>query len=218
MARIGNFRQEIAAFVNENLSPAARQKMMARKAQEVIDKTAASNEAALGRKVPYDHFVDGREGAPLESINPNGGVIAVRFHLVGDVLKWIGEQLETHSPVRSGRYKKSHILLADGVEVDPDGDLAPAEEFLFVSPLPYARKIERGLSKQAPDGVYDVVADMARRRYGNMAMIKFTYRSVLLPYVGLGGKKGGKTASRAKRAANSMERETRYPAIQVNPR
>jgi hypothetical protein len=218
MARIGNFRQEIAAFVNENLSPAARQKMMARKAQEVIAQTAARNETALGRKVTYDQFVDGKEGAPLESINPNGGVVALRFHLIGNLLEWIGQQLELHSPVRSGRYKKSHMLLADGVEVDPAGDVPPAEEYLFVSIVPYARKIERGRSKQAPDGVYDVVADMAKRRFGNMAMIKFTYRSVLLPYVGLGGKKGGKTASRAKRSANSLERETRYPAIQINPR
>jgi hypothetical protein len=218
MARIGNFRQDVQAFVNENLSPRARQLLMAEKAREVLSKAKADNKQAVGREVPYDQFVDGREGAPLESINPKGGVIAFRFHLIGDVLKYIGEQLEMHSPVLTGRYKRSHILLADGVEVDPDAEFPPAETYAFVNTTPYARKIERGLSKQAADGVYEVVADLARRRYGNMATIKFTYRSVILPYVALGGKRGGRAASAAQRSAHSMETGSRVPAIVVNPR
>jgi hypothetical protein len=218
MARIGNFRQDVQAFVNENLSPRARQMLMAEKAREVLAKAKAENKQAVGREVPYDQFVDGREGAPLDSINPNGGVIAFRFHLIGDVLEWIGEQLVLNSPVLTGAYRNSHIMLADGVEIDPDGEIPPAEEYLFVSTVPYARKIERGQSYQAPDGVYDVVADMAKRRFGNIANIKFTYRSLLLPYIALGGKKGGKTAPAAKRSAHHIETETRYPAIVVNPR
>jgi hypothetical protein len=53
-----------------------------------------------------------------------------------------------------------------------------AREWVFVSVAPYARRIERGWSRQAPDGVYQAVAALARRRFGSLAMVQFTYRGV----------------------------------------
>jgi hypothetical protein len=54
-----------------------------------------------------------------------------------------------------------------------------AEEYTFINTVPYARKIERGSSRQAPDGVYQAVANLARRKFTKLAKITFSYRTVL---------------------------------------
>jgi hypothetical protein len=122
--------------------------------------------------------VDGRKGAALESVKPDG-IIVTEFSLIDDVLEWIGDMLVKGSPVKTGRYSESHILFADGVEVEPGAALPEAEEYVYLNVQPYARKIERGLSPQAPDGVYEGVAAMARSRFSNIARIRFTFRAYL---------------------------------------
>jgi hypothetical protein len=70
-------------------------------------------------------------------------------------------------------------LLADGAEVDPSGaNVPPADEYVFINTVPYARRIERGSSSQAPDGVYQAVAMLARGRFGNIARITYSFRTV----------------------------------------
>ena len=218
MARLGNFRKDIELLVSDKLSPQARQRTVANYARKVLAETQSANRRALGRDTEYEQAVDGRKGATLESVNPDHGTIVFSFDLGQGVLEWIGEQLVLNSPVLTGKYRASHVMLADGVEIDLGAPIPPAEEYIFVNTVPYARKIERGLSDQAPEGVFEVIADMAKRRFGNIADVKFTYRSILLPYIALGGKKGGKMASPAKRSAHSMETETRNPAISVRIR
>jgi len=120
--------------------------------------------------------VDGRREAAPESVRPDG-VIVFEFELVLEALSWIARELRQYSPTRSGHYAGSHILLADGIEVDA-GNPPPAHSYEFVPTVLYAGKIERGLSSQAPDGVYQVVAALAARRFGNQARVDFTYASV----------------------------------------
>ena len=111
------------------------------------------------------------------SVKPDGGVIVADFDIVSEVLIWIDDQLKRHSPVKTGRYVQSHIVLLDGVEAEPTVTAA-FDEAVFVNNQPYARKIERGLSSQEPDGVYEAVAALARRRFGNIARVTFSFRSV----------------------------------------
>ena len=92
------------------------------------------------------------------------------------MLRWINQQLVTHSPVLTGRYAKSHAWYADGQPFDID-DVPQAREYSVLSLVPYARKIERGESRQAPDGVYEVVAALANQRFGKIGHIGFGYRS-----------------------------------------
>jgi len=205
MARLGVFSKDIRLFANENLSVEARQKLVANAARGILARAQEDNVKALGRNVDHETFVDGRKGAPLESVNVERGKIVFEFDLFEPALAWIGEQLVLASPVLTGSYQRSHILLADGVEVDPDGDIPAAETYTFVNPLPYARKIERGLSDQTPDGVYEEVAKAASGRFGNIVRIRFTYRSLLVPM-------------ERSRAARAAERDSRSPAIVVTPR
>jgi hypothetical protein len=148
------------------------------------------NRVALGREPRSTTFVDGRRNAPLRSVRPDG-MIHVEFELLLDVLIFIGRTLEQFSPVKSGRYRKSHHLFADGVEMNIDTpalqpQLMAASEFVFVNSVPYARKIERGMSSSAPNGVYQATATLARRRFGNIARITFSFRSL---FGGTGGAK-----------------------------
>jgi len=221
MARILNFRREFGVVLSNALSVEKRQQIAAAQATRILNNALAANKDATGRDSPYRQFVDGRENAPLDSVNPDHGLIAFQFDLIKPLLAWIGEQLVLHSPWGDPpiHYAQNHIMLADGVEVIPETeDIPAANEYFFINLVPYARKIERGESSQAPDGVYDVVADMAQRRFGNIAKVGFTYRSLMGPYVPLGGRSGGKKASAALRAANKAEHDSRNPAIYVLPR
>jgi hypothetical protein len=171
--------RDIAFLLSEELSPAAQSASLAAFAEEQRDDALSANTTALGSAPPYDTFVDGARSSHLEGVRPNG-VIVFEFELFVNMMGWIDLQLITHSPVRSGRYRRSHVLFADGVEVDQSGNapLPDAREFVYLNMVPYARLIERGLSKQAPDGVYQGIALMAARRFGNLAAFKFEYRRV----------------------------------------
>lgn len=209
--------RDIVAFVKEGLSPQAEAQARGAIARGILAEAQEQNRKAIGVVPHHETFVDGRRDAPLESVNPDG-IIVFEFNLLLDIFAWVGEQLVLHSPVLSGRYRNSHLFLADGVPIDPGGAVPPAEEYVFVNSTVYARKIERGDSDQAPDGVYEGVAALAAERFGNMARVRFTYRSLLSPYVALGGRKGGKTASPEKRAAHNRETASRQPAIIIVPR
>lgn len=167
------------ALALADLSAPLQSKAIADYAETAIEEAKQINQAALGKVPPYKTYVDGRLDAPLESVRPNG-VIFTEFELVIDVLRYIGEQLVLNSPVETGRYRRSHILLADGVEIDPAAQLTQiADEYVFINSQPYARKIERGESPEAPDGVYQATATLARRRFGNVARISFSYRDLI---------------------------------------
>lgn len=176
--KIDPIDRDIQVMLADDLSPQARSKALAEFADTQIDGAAEAARQAIGTTPRYTVTVDGRQGAPLESVKPDG-VIVAEFELLTDVLSWIGEQLVLHSPVSSGRYQDSHVLMADGVAIEPGLKIPPAEEYVFVNVQPYARKIERGMSSQAPDGVYQAVATLAARRFNNVAKISFNYRTPL---------------------------------------
>ena len=135
--------RDIAVIFQDNLSPAAQSTALAAFARQSLDEAKAENEAALGIVPPYDTYVDGTLGGSEDQVAPDG-VIIYQFKLIGDVLTFIDEQLIAHSPVRSGRYQRSHMLYADGVEADPGTPPLGAAEYTFLNAQPYSRKIERG--------------------------------------------------------------------------
>lgn len=198
--RIEAIDRDIDVILRDDLSPRARSMALAEFAGETIAEASRTNRQILGREPRKTIYVDGREGAPLQSVRPDGEIIA-EFEVFNDTLAWIGDQLELHSPKKSGRYSRAHDLFADGVLVAVGQEIPSADEYVFINTLPYARKIELGQSSQAPDGVYQAVATLARRRFGNVARISFSYRTALR-----GGIVSGRAGNRS---------EGRYPAIVV---
>jgi len=187
--RVQPIVRDLELFQSVDLGPKTRSAMLAAFAAETIEEAKAQNKQVLGVVPPYEVYVDGQEGAPLTSVKPDG-TIRAEFQLVNEALAWISTQLQLHSPVLTGRYAKSHELFADGVDTENPNVAPPAEEYVFINTQPYARKIEgsRGLggvvhrapsSPQAPDGVYQAVATLAQRRFGNVAKITFSYRTAI---------------------------------------
>jgi hypothetical protein len=146
----------------------------------------------------YKQFVDGVEGAPLGSVRP-GGNIRFLFGALTGVLQWIYQELRARSPVGPERgeaggqhkipgrigevttqhvhYRDVHWLFVDGARdrVPATGETVVVNEVaFFVNARPYARRLEHGWSLQAPDGVYELVALEAERRFPD-ARIEFRY-------------------------------------------
>lgn len=241
MARIKANGRALELAVSKALAPKERVKVIAQMHMKLVAEAAAHNRSVLGIVPPSETWVNGRKGAALETMNPDSGTIYTKFEIINDVVDYVWQLLVEHSPVGAGdkrpghpgMYRGSHRLFADGAEVEPGSDLL-AKEYVFISTLPYARKIEgarRGNvvkrppeSDQAPDGVYEATATMARKRFGNIADIKFSFRAVnegsIQDYaaISLGGRKAGKTASAEKRAAYNKHNAGRFPAIVITSR
>ncbi len=170
------------------LGPQARAGLLAEAARAIFAETDALNARAEGQPLPQQTFVDGTATESIERVHAEG-VIQRRYDLMPLVLTAIGELLWQHSPVLSGRYQHSHRLLADDSELAAvtgagwtvSNLTVGAKEFVFVASTVYAPLIEPhdgrpGESRQAPDGVYQVVAAMAQDMFGELARIGFAYR------------------------------------------
>lgn len=179
-ARVEPLERDVELFISANLSPKAQSALLAQFAREQLGIAQEINKQATGSVPQHKTFVDGRAEAPLEGVRPDGTII-FEFTLLLDLFAWIGAELVQHSPIGDPpiHYFQSHLFFADGVQVAPGERVPEATTYSFVNAVPYARKIERGLSPQAPDGVYHVVAVLAQRRFGNIARVRFTFREIL---------------------------------------
>lgn len=202
--------QVIGRFVNQQLTA-----ITARVAREKLAEVQGSAPA------PYVQFVDGREGAALESVKPGGNII-FRFNRLSHVLDWIYEQLVQHSPIGPDspphlHYFEDHELWIDGARVSAAVgeviDVPPGGTAMFINLRAYARKIENGLSSQAPSGVYQITAIAAQRRFP-AASITFDYQSYPAEVFTT-----GRSAQHHVRRSNSAHPGSyRYPTITVRAR
>lgn len=167
-------RSIVDAIVARDLSPEAQKRAAAGFARERLAEAIRTNRQATGREPEFEQIVDGRTGAPLESVNLPGRIIFRFDGGLARVFEWVGDMLVQHSPVVSGEYSRSHRFLAAGREIDPGGEVPNADEFVFISVTPYARRLEKHYE---PAGIYEGVAAMARQRFGDIANIRFTFRS-----------------------------------------
>lgn len=194
--RIQPLSQSLDILVRDTLSPAARSKAVAEFAREKLKEAQAQNSRVLGRMPEHRQFVDGAEGKPLDQVRPDGGRIVFEFEIAQDIVPAIKAELERVSPVLSGDYRKSHLVFADGRQVLPGEPVPAAREFVFLNPVAYARRIELGkMTMRVPgtDQVYQRATEAAKRRFGNLASIRFSFRSPI------GTAQAGK-AGRASRA------------------
>ena len=203
--RVEPIDKDIDLIFKQDLSPEARSSTLANFARQALIEAEEVNLSALGHIPLHETFVDGRAGANEDSVRPDGE-IAYAFNILEDLFAWIGEQLVIHSPVLTGQFAASFKFFADGIEIDPTMPAPQAAEYVFLNVQPYARKIERGESPQAPDGVFQAVAALAQRRFGNVARVRFSWRSPILAYGGAPSRRGG------------LEHETRTPAIVIKLR
>ncbi len=210
--------KDIQLVLNEELSKAAQNAIFQQYARDQIEKVKLANAKAMGRVPKYTVSVDGRFGASITTAKVPGTIVA-EFEITTEALLWIAQQIEIHSPLKSGRFRNSSVLLADGALISAWGDIPDAEEYVFINSQPYARKIEAGKSSQAPDGVYQAVATLAHGRFGaNVAKITFGYRPLISGAVHdwAGTKSAAAHAGRyKKRGVGAQEWLRRQPAVIV---
>jgi hypothetical protein len=191
MARLQAGMRTTELAVREGLDPKLAAARVASFHRSAVADVKAHNRAILGggAKVQEITTVDGKRGAPLESVKLDGGRIDTLFPFpVAEILGYIDYLLVTRSPIGppggAGTYNRSHRLFADGSETNPEAPKLDASEWVFVSTLPYSRKIEgvRGGRKpqgKAPkEGVYQGAVDLANQKFGNVARIRFTFEGV----------------------------------------
>jgi hypothetical protein len=173
------FALKIDLLVNRTISPAAQSKAFASFAKAGIAIGDAANQRAFGASVPRKVSVDGRQGAALESVKPDG-IIVAEWDTSSNAVNWIWDQLRQRSPVLSGRYRRGHKLFADGAEVSLGAAIPPAREYLFVNEEPYSHKIEIGKTESGrdfeiivPNRIYERVADDASKQFGGLMSIVF---------------------------------------------
>lgn len=206
--KVEPFDLDYTVLANETFSVEAQQAYFAQEAGALIEQVKAQNAKVLGRVPKHTIAVDGREGAPLSSVKIPGGVVIVEFELMFEAIKWIGEMLEEYSPFKTGQYQRSHVLIADNVAVEPGAVPPIAEKYEWVNTQPYARKIEKGLSPQRPEGVYQAVAKLAAEssKFGNVARIRFGYVTPLFGAI-------DKWASSPAGAAWAAQKSRRRPSL-----
>ena len=183
-------------------------------AAEQIAAAQASNAEALGTVPSYATFVDGARSDSLTRVRPDGTIVAV-FDLASDLLQHIWDLLIVAAPFLTGQFKRSITIYADGQEIDSVADVGTATEVVFTSTVPYARKIERGESNQAPEGVFEGVAAIMNGRYGNQAKIRFGYREPVGGGSALARWAGARANGRSRRERAA---DVRQPAIVVTLR
>lgn len=195
--KVQSVDRDVKLISDQLLSPKAQAKQFADAAQQLLDEADAENRKVLGRIPPSKTWVDGRQGAALESVRGDG-VIVREYELIVDVLLFIGDELRASSPVGKGSdrrpghpgfYRASHTLFADGTEVNVDETIPDAGQYVFLSDVPYARKVERNAA------VYENTAAKASNRFGNVAKIYFSWRAPVSGEL-VGGSKGNKSGSR----------------------
>lgn len=186
--RIQPIAKDVSIIINEMLSPAAQTKAVADFARSEISAADDANRRILGRLPPKTVTVDGRAGASIDSVQPNGRIVA-EWEIGNDVLAWIGQTLLDRSPRRKGDYRKGHTLFADGVEIAFGDRLPNASEFVFVNLVPYARRLEIGKTESGrdflvsvPNRIYERTYRDAKARFGNIAKITFGYETKVGAY------------------------------------
>ena len=159
---ISDFTSDVQSW----LSPEGRQKDLQAFADKALKEVQAINKRVLGKEPAY-----------TKKKYPKAITFEFQFTDV-EMLRWISSLLIQNSPHgETGVYARSHIVMADNVQIDVNGDIPIASIYIFANTAPFSRKIERGYSPQRPDGVYQSAAAIAQQRYPE-AKITYGYLSL----------------------------------------
>lgn len=217
MGRVSGFARQVDIW-QSNLQGEARRQLMVATALAARDRALAQNAAALGYAPKFETIVDGARGRSEEQVRP-GGTILYLFQVGGALLEQAADAtiaaLLALSPVLTGRYRDAHRFMVNGDERSvPEGGepigLAETDVVSFVNLLPYARRIEKGWSGQAPNGVYEAAAAIVRSRFGGVVNIRFSYDRY--PGFGVGqARRGGRPSRHA-----DVRRSELFPTITLS--
>ncbi|MCG4260762.1 hypothetical protein K6W36_09200 [Acetobacter senegalensis] len=221
-------REQIHLNTAKALSSAALHEMVADQCRQNRDEFIAQ-----GKVSPvYTTYVDGKRDTAEEAVMLQGGIVTYIFSALAQAANWALDQCRKRSPVRSGAYRDSWVILVDGVAWQQAPAKIPKGSTVWiVNTMPYARKIEvGGMRVSVPPGIVEAVRQATQRRFGSIRADKAykplqggrDARGEPIPYVlrqagiasGMSWDKKSKTWSR-KHAAYASNRADRQAGQQM---
>lgn len=159
----------------KRFQPEEAKKQHIRIAREVLNKFLSAQK----EKPEYQIVVDGFPASSENNVQPYG-VIRYNFLRMAAVGRHAIKTARDLSPVQSGRYKRSWILVADGQLVSETNIPNNAKEIILVNNQPYARKIHlRGARlRGVPPGIVEKTRLIVRRRFGRITDLNIRFISL----------------------------------------
>jgi hypothetical protein len=202
------FDRELSVALTD-LDPAAMQKELAAFARRSVADVIRSGEAPAD----YEVFVNGRQGAPEESVALPGPIVYV-FSNWKLAIETAIEQLQQRVPSRTGRYAASFVVLANQQVVTDYKSIPPDGEVVIFNRQPYTRKMETGANKTGGRH-FDRAKAAFNRRFPDVFTAQLVYLNVAggvapeVPYILKG--------SAGRRKDRQAGQPITYPALVINP-
>lgn len=210
MARFSTFERDLQ-MATAGMAPEMIDRELAALAKSSLADAIASGEASP----IYTQYMNGREGAPIDSVVAPGPALFV-FSYWQPIIQFTLDYLEKRSPRKSGDYIRSHVVMVGSQVMRPDAEFSAGEDITIVATTPYSRKIEAGhMRMMVPSGVFQDARKAVQSQFGRVIDVRF--RMIMIP----GGytlkgvfRKGYKPFARKKlqRDTQAGERLT-YPAL-----
>lgn len=184
MAELSAFRRELDVFIDGATSIAGRREIFLGVARPEIAAFEADWRAAVKGDPGIEVAVDGRKGAPLESVVIPGGTIAARAAPVGPIVDRALEMYDLFVKVLTGDYKRQiAVFVNDAASSRSQASLAGAGDQVAITNLsPFARKGEvRGFNDKDstgfPNGLFEGLAKLLRDEFkGSGVAIREAWR------------------------------------------
>jgi hypothetical protein len=202
------FDRELSVALTD-LDPAAMQKELAAFARRSVADVIRSGEAPAD----YEVFVNGRQGAPEESVELPGPIVYV-FSNWKLAIETAIEELQKRVPRRTGRYAASFVVLVDQRVVTDFSNIPAEAEIVIMNSAPYTRKMETGANKTGARH-FDLARGAFNRRFSgvfNAQLMFLNVASGLVPGVPWILKRSG-----GRRKDRQAGMPITYPALVIGP-
>ncbi|ARM12130.1 MULTISPECIES: hypothetical protein [Rhizobium] len=161
MASVDFFDRELK-LATADLEPAAINALLANFARDSVREVISSGRASE----TYERYVNGRQGALEDTVQAPGPII-YEFSLWEPIITFALDELRRRSPVRSGRFRSSFIVLANQRAVTDYDTIGPDAEVIITNFQPYVRKAENGLLGVKRYSIFDGAKRALASRFGN---------------------------------------------------
>lgn len=160
MAGFEAFDRELR-LATADLAPEEIGKALAEFAREELAKALAE-----GASRNYRLYVNGREASSENEVIPPGPIV-YEFALWEPVISFALDRLRQRSPVRTGRFRASFVVLANQQLVTDFDQIDGRSEVIITNVQPYVRKAEAGVLGTKRFAIFDGTKRDLARQFGN---------------------------------------------------
>jgi len=169
MATFATFDQEIR-MATTGISPEAVNRALADFARAQLHKAQASGAASRS----YRLYVNDRPATSEYEVEAPGPILYL-FSMWAEIIDYAISELKRRSPVRSGRFRESFIVIVNGNIVPSGRTIDATAEVIVTNFQPYIRKAEAGLLGTKRFAIFDGTKRALTRRFGNEGRSSFGY-------------------------------------------